>query len=65
MRHYTEWLNKLTDDDLMKYQYREVLLIQPTWMMSRATFDRIGGDLEKGTDKVPFPEVVEAEESEL
>ena len=49
----------------MKYQYREVLLIQPTWMMSRATFDRIGGYLEKGTDKVPFPEVVEAEESEL
>ena len=65
MRHYTEWLNKLTDDDLMKYQYREVLLIQPTWMMSRATFDRIGGYLENGTDKVPFPEVVEAEESEL
>ena len=65
MRHYTEWLNKLTDDDLMKYQYREVLLIQPTWMMSRATFDRIGGYLGKGTDKVPFPEVVEAEESEL
>lgn len=43
MRHYTNWLNQLTNDDLMKYQYREVLIIQPTWMMSREVFDRLGG----------------------
>lgn len=43
MRHYTNWLNNLKDEDLMKYQYREVLIIQPTWMMTRETFDRVGG----------------------
>ncbi|KAK8803274.1 hypothetical protein WA158_000968 [Blastocystis sp. Blastoise] len=42
-RHYTAWMNQLTDSDLMKYQYREVLVIQPTWFMNRAVFDRVGG----------------------
>ena len=65
MRHYTEWLNGLTDDDLLKYQYREVLLIQPTWMMARAVFDRIGGYAERGTDEAPFPEVVKVEARNL
>lgn len=55
MRHYTAWLNKLTNEDLMKYQYREVLIIQPTWMMTRATFDRVGGyTVDK--EAVDFPE---------
>lgn len=56
MRHYTEWLNKLTNDDLMKYQYREVLIIQPTWMMSRRTFDRVGGYTVVKDTTYAFPE---------
>ena len=57
MRHYTEWLNNLQDEDLMKYQYREVIIIQPTWMLSRKQFDRVGGYRERGSDEAPFPEV--------
>jgi len=26
MRHYSEWMNNLVDEDLVKYQYREVLV---------------------------------------
>lgn len=57
MRHYTEWMNSLTDADLMTYAYREVLIIQPTWMMRRITYDAVGGYAERGTDAAPFPEV--------
>lgn len=57
MRHYTEWMNHLTDADLINYAYREVLIIQPTWMMRRATYDTVGGYAERGTDAAPFPEV--------
>ena len=57
MRHYTEWLNHLRDEDLMKYQYREVIIIQPTWMLSRKVFDRVGGYRETGSNEAPFPEV--------
>ena len=57
MRHYSEWMNNLVDEDLLKYQYREVLVIQPTWMMTRETFDRVGGYVERGEDNTPYPEV--------
>ena len=56
MRHYTNWLNNLKDEDLMKYQYREVLIIQPTWMMTRETFDRVGG-YTVNKDIKEYPEV--------
>ena len=65
MKHYSEWLNNLTDADLSKYQYREVLLIQPTWMMTRATFDCVGGYAEKDTIKEAFPEVKKSAYSNL
>lgn len=57
MKHYTAWLNSLKDEDLMKYQYREVLVIQPTWMMTRENYDRVGGYVERGQENTPFPEV--------
>jgi singapore isolate B (sub-type 7) whole genome shotgun sequence assembly, scaffold_24 len=57
MRHYSEWMNNLVDEDLVKYQYREVLVIQPSWMMTRETFDRVGGYVEEGEDNKPYPEV--------
>ena len=50
-------MNHLTDADLMTYAYREVLIIQPTWMMRRVTYDTVGGYAERGTDAAPFPEV--------
>lgn len=58
MRHYSEWMNQLTDADLEMYQYREVLVIQPTWMMTRATFDRVGGYIQQPSEEGPYPEVV-------
>ena len=58
MKHYTAWLNSLHDDDLMIYQYREVVVIQPTWMMTRANYDKVGGYVERGQDSTPFPEVM-------
>lgn len=57
MRHYSEWMNNLVDEDLKKYEYREVLVIQPSWMMTRETFDRVGGYVEEGEDTRPYPEV--------
>ena len=56
MRHYTAWLNALTNNDLEMYQYREVLIIQPTWMMSRETFDKVGGYTVMKDNKEAFPE---------
>ena len=58
MKHYTAWLNSLHDEDLMMYQYREVVVIQPTWMMTRSNYDRVGGYVERGQDNTPFPEVM-------
>ena len=44
--HYTQWANNLTDERLMLEQYREVTLIQPTWMMCRERFEMLGGYVE-------------------
>ena len=57
MRHYTKWMNQLTDADLDLYQYREVLIIQPTWMMTRETFDKVGGFFQPESESGPYPEV--------
>ncbi|KAL6053516.1 UDP-GlcNAc:betaGal beta-1,3-N-acetylglucosaminyltransferase-like protein 1, variant 2 [Balamuthia mandrillaris] len=40
---YTDWCNRLTQDELMTHRFRELTIIQPTWFMSRATFDVVGG----------------------
>ena len=57
--HYASWANSLSDERLLLEQFREVTVLQPTWMMSRAWFDRLGGYIEaphpnnpKKTDEV-------------
>jgi Glycosyl transferase family 2 len=44
--HYTQWANKLTDKRLALERFREVTVIQPTWMMCRERFEELGGYLE-------------------
>lgn len=40
---YMRWCNSLTQEELMSHRFREVTIIQPTWFMSRKTFDKVGG----------------------
>lgn len=44
--HYSHWANSLSDDRLMLERYRELTVIQPTWMMTRQRFVELGGYLE-------------------
>jgi len=41
--HYTQWANTLADDRLVLERFREVTVIQPTWMMTRHRFLTLGG----------------------
>lgn len=40
--HYSQFLNTLSDEDLVLKSFRELTLIQPTWFMSRRLFDKVG-----------------------
>jgi hypothetical protein len=44
--HYTQWANTLDDERIYLERFREVTLLQPTWMMSRKRFEQLGGYLE-------------------
>jgi glycosyltransferase involved in cell wall biosynthesis len=44
--HYAQWANGLTDERLMLERYREVTVLQPTWMMTKARFQSLGGYVE-------------------
>jgi len=44
--HYTQWANGLSDERLLLEQFREVTLLQPTWMLRRSRFVELGGYLE-------------------
>jgi len=44
--HYTKWANKLTDERLYLERFRELTVIQPTWMMMRSRFQELGRYLE-------------------
>jgi len=44
--HYTQWANFLTDERLMLERFRELTILQPTWMMTKARFDLLGGYIE-------------------
>ena len=51
-RHYTHWCNELDDQRLYLERYRELTIIQPTWMMPLSWFrDTLGGYIE-----APLPE---------
>jgi glycosyltransferase involved in cell wall biosynthesis len=54
--HYTQWANSLSNERLRLEQFREVTLLQPTWMMARAWFVALGGYLEapSSSSSVPF-----------
>jgi Glycosyl transferase family 2 len=53
--HYSQWANKLTDERLHLERFREVTIIQPTWMMCRSRFVEFGGYIEAplGTKQQP------------
>ncbi len=40
---YTAWANRLTPAELYTQAYRELTVINPTWFMARAVFERAGG----------------------
>uniref|UniRef100_A0A7S4R887 Glycosyltransferase 2-like domain-containing protein n=1 Tax=Ditylum brightwellii TaxID=49249 RepID=A0A7S4R887_9STRA len=44
--HYTQWANGLSDERLHLEQFREITILQPTWMMSRKRFEELGGYIE-------------------
>lgn len=44
--HYAKWANELTDERLYLERFREVTLLQPTWMMSRSRWHSLGGYIE-------------------
>lgn len=50
--YYTAWINGLSEEQMVLQQYRECTIIMPTWFMSRATFDRVGG-FEEGQKRCP------------
>jgi glycosyltransferase involved in cell wall biosynthesis len=39
---YIEWCNTMTQQELKHQRYRDCTVIQPTWMLTRQTFDRCG-----------------------
>lgn len=44
--HYASWANNISDERLFLEQYREITVIQPTWMISRERFQFLGGYVE-------------------
>lgn len=44
--HYAQWANGLSDASLMHEQYRELTLLQPTWMLTRSRFESLQGYME-------------------
>jgi len=44
--HYSEWANGLTDERLMLERFREVTVLQPTWIMTKSRFQKLGGYVE-------------------
>jgi hypothetical protein len=39
--YYTNWLNSLSEDDLLKHKFRECSIIAPTWIYPRKVYDKI------------------------
>ncbi|KFH08769.1 B3GNTL1 protein [Toxoplasma gondii VAND] len=45
---YTQWLNSLSQSQLVTSRFRECTLLMPTWFMHRDVFLRVGGFVERG-----------------
>ena len=50
--HYAQWANSLSEERRMLERFREVTVIQPTWMITRDRFQRLGGYIEAKEDKI-------------
>ena len=48
--HYAEWANGLSDERIMLERYRELTIIQPTWVMTKYRFQQLGGYVEAPID---------------
>jgi glycosyltransferase involved in cell wall biosynthesis len=48
--HYADWANGLSDQRIMLERYREVTILQPTWVMTKHRFQLLGGYLEADLD---------------
>jgi glycosyltransferase involved in cell wall biosynthesis len=48
--HYAQWANGLTDERIMLERYREVTILQPTWVLTRHRFHQLGGYVEAPDD---------------
>jgi hypothetical protein len=44
--HYARWANGLTDERLMLERFREITVLQPTWMLCRSRWSSLGGEIE-------------------
>ena len=44
--HYAQWANTLSPKRRMLERFREVTVIQPTWMITRRRFEQLGGYLD-------------------
>jgi len=44
--HYSQWANSLSYERLYLEQFRECTLLQPTWFISKAWFESLGGYIE-------------------
>jgi hypothetical protein len=44
--YYAKWANELTDKRIYFEQFREITLLQPTWMISCSWFESLGGYIE-------------------
>ncbi|CAK9075109.1 unnamed protein product [Durusdinium trenchii] len=59
---YTQWLNDMTEEQLMSQRFREVTLLHPTWMYHRRVWETVGGythDTTVGEDIVFFHQHLE------
>ena len=54
--HYSNWANSMTPSQLWLHQFRENTVLMPTWFITRALFDAVGGFQERA------PESGEAED---
>ena len=50
--HYTNWANNLTDERLLLERFREVTILQPTWMLTRDRFETLGGYIEAPVQQI-------------
>jgi hypothetical protein len=62
--HYSNWANNLSDERLYLERFREVTLIQPTWMISRQRFCSMGFYMEapRVDNDTPFEKFVVQEQ---